>query len=32
MVKKMILRREISNKTNVPISEYHCESKIRQIE
>lgn len=28
----MILKGEISNKTNVPISKYHRESKIRQIE
>nr|DAD77051.1 MAG TPA: hypothetical protein [Microviridae sp. ctX1a4] len=32
MVKKMILRGKISNKTNVPISKYHRESKVRQIE
>nr|DAV71545.1 MAG TPA: hypothetical protein [Microviridae sp.] len=32
MVKKMILRRKISNKTNVSISKYHKEPKVRQIE
>lgn len=29
--RKMILRGKISNKTNVSISKYHRESKIRQI-
>ena len=30
--RKMNLRGKISNKNNVPISTYHRESKIRQIE
>lgn len=32
MVKKTNFKDEISIKNNVPISEYHGESKIRQIE
>lgn len=30
--RKMILKKKISNKTNVPIPKCHRESKIRQIE
>nr|DAY06787.1 MAG TPA: hypothetical protein [Microviridae sp.] len=32
MVEKTILTRENSIKNSVPISEYHRESKVRQIE